>query len=485
MGKEFPLTPKQVAKVETKYRRIVTDIPVPASVPLLEKLRANEARSMRGQPPVIWHKGAGVNIYDPYGNMWLDFSSGVLITNAGHGHPAIAKAIIDTAGRALLASYCFANQERAGLVEKLAALAPEPLKKVFVLSTGAEATECCMKLAMTWGQKISKSKHVVVSFEDAFHGRTLGAQLMGGSPALKAWIPRDIAASPSFVQAPYPDGFRQTDVSFKVFEAALAKAGVKPADVCAVITETYPGGSCKFLPVEYAKALRAWCDKNGALLIFDEVQAGFGRCGKWFGFEHYGVKADLIACGKGISSSLPISAVLGRPDVLDQYDPGTMTSTHSGSPICSAAALASLNVIEKENLVANAAKVGDVLQKGLDALKAKYPKVVGMAAGKGLVGSLQIIKPGTTEPDGELAFDIVSNCVEAGLLFFAPVGKGGGSVKIAPPLCINEEALRDGLGVLDAAMASAVSRAVPGPGSAAKSAAKGCRCGCGKPAAAK
>lgn len=453
MGKEFPLTPKKVEKVDTKFRRIVTDIPAPASVPLLEKLRASEARSMRGQPPVIWHKASGVNVYDPYGNMWLDFSSGVLITNAGHGHPEIAKAIADTATRTLVASYCFPNAERSALVEKLIQVAPDPLKKVFLLSTGAEATECCMKLAMTWGQKISKSKNVVVSFEDGFHGRTLGAQLMGGSPALKAWIPDALAKSSSFVQVPYPDGFRQADVNFKVFEDTLAKAGVRPADVCMVITETYPGGSCKFLPAQYAKDLRAWCDDNGALLVFDEVQAGFGRCGKWFGFEHYNVKADLIACGKGISSSLPLSAVIGRPEIMDQYEPGTMTSTHSGSPICAAAALASLNVIEKENLVANSAKVGDVLQAGLESLKNKYPKVVGMAAGKGLVGSMQIIKPGTTDPDADLAFDIVSDCVEHGLLFFAPVGKGGGSVKIAPPLCISEEAMRDGLNVLDAAMA--------------------------------
>lgn len=469
MGKEFPLTPRKVAKVDTKYRRIVTDIPVPASVPLLEKLRANEARSMRGQPPVIWDRGLGVNVFDPYGNMWLDFSSGVLITNAGHGHPEIVKAVTDTASRALLATYCFPNRERAALVEKLAQIAPEPCKKVFVLSTGAEATECCMKLAMTWGHKIRKGKQVIVSFTDAFHGRTLGAQLMGGSPALKSWIPQSLAASPNFVQVPYPDGFRQVDVSFKVFEETLAKAGVKGADVCAVITETYPGGSCKFLPVEYAKAMRAWCDANSALLIFDEVQAGFGRCGKWFGYEHYGVKADLVACGKGISSSLPLSAVLGRPEIMDQYEPGTMTSTHSGSPIVAAAALASLNVIEKENLVANSAKIGDVLLKGLEALKAKYSTVVGMAAGKGLVGSLQIIKPGTTEPDADLAFDVVSDCIEQGLLFFAPVGKGGGSVKISPPLCINEEAMRDGLGVLDSALAKATGGK-----------ASGCSCCCKK-----
>ena len=456
MGKEFPLVPRKVAKVSTKYRRIVTDIPAPASVALLEKLRAEEARSMRGQPPVIWHRASGVNVYDPYGNMWLDFSSGVLITNAGHGHPAIAKAVIETAQRSLLATYCFANEPRAGLVAKLAEVAPEPVKKVFILSTGAEACECCMKLALTWGQKQSASRNVIVSFEDAFHGRTLGAQLMGGNAALKGWIPAALRSTRHFVQVPYPDGFRQTDVSFAVFEQTLAKAGIKPAEVAGVITETYPGGSCKFLPVQYAKDLRAWCDKNEALLIFDEVQAGFGRCGKMFGFEHYGVTADLVACGKGISSSLPISAVLGRPDVMDLYDPGTMTSTHSGSPICSAAALASITVIQQEKLVDNAARVGEVLLAGLNALMAKYPRVVGMAAGKGLVGSLQIIKPGTTDPDADLAFEIVRNCVEAGLLFFAPVGKGGGSVKIAPPLCITEEAVREGLSVLDAAMAKAL-----------------------------
>ncbi len=462
MGKEFPLTPKKVARIDSKFRRIVTDIPAPASVPLLEKLRANEARSMRGQPPVIWHKATGVNVFDPYGNMWLDFSCGVLITNAGHGHPDIVKAIVETASRPLLATYCVPDQERAALAEKLVQLAPEPLKKAFVLSTGAEACECCIKLALTWGPKQAKGKNVIVSFEDAFHGRTLGAQLAGGSAALKGWIPEALAKAPCFVQAPYPDGFRQKDTSFAVFEKALAAAGVKPANVAGVITETYPGGSCQFLPAEYARALRAWCDRNGALLMFDEVQAGFGRCGKWFGFQHYGVTADLIACGKGISSSLPISAVLGRPEVMDQYDPGSMTSTHSGSPICAAAAVASLNVIEKENLVQNSARMGKVLLDGLAGLKKKYSDVVGLAAGKGLVGSLQIIKPGTTEPDADLAFDIVSDCVEHGLLFFAPVGRGGGSVKIAPPLCITEEAVRDGLAVLDQAIErSLAARSVP------------------------
>lgn len=458
MGKEYDLTPVEVEPVETKWRKISGKFPVPDSVPIIEKLRAAEARSMRGQPPVIWDRAEGVNVYDPYGNKWLDFSSGVLITNAGHGHPHVVKAITETAKGPLAATYCFPNLQRARLVEKLVAVSPPELEKVFVLSTGAEATECCMKLALTHAQKISPNKNIVVSFEDGFHGRTMGAQLMGGSAALKSWIPEPLRNTGNFVQVPYPDGFRQEDTSFDVFTSTLADAGVDPARVAMVITETYPGGSAQFLPVEYAQQLRKWCDKNKALLIFDEVQAGFGRCGKWFGYQHYGVQADLIACGKGISSSLPLSCVMGRAELMDQYEPGSMTSTHSGSPVCAAAALASVEVIESENLVENSAKVGEVLAAGLCKLMGKYPDVIGAAAGKGLVGSVQVIKPGTKEPDADLAFDVILDCVQKGLLFFAPVGKGGGSVKISPPLCITEEAMTEGLEVLDTAFAAALAK---------------------------
>ncbi|MCG3180184.1 MAG: 5-aminovalerate aminotransferase DavT [Phycisphaerae bacterium] len=453
MGKEFSLTPRKVAKVQTRWRKIVTDFPVPQSVTLLEKLRANEARSMRGQPPVIWDRAQGVNVFDPYGNMWLDFSSGVLITNAGHGHPDVVAAITETAKGPLAATYCFPNRHRAELAAKLIEISPPEMEKVFILSTGAEATECCMKLALTHGQRISPDKNVVISFADGFHGRTLGAQLMGGSDALKSWIPAPIRNSGCYVQVPFPDGFRQEDTSFAVFEKTVADAGVKPGRVAMVIVETYPGGSAQFLPVEYAKAMRAWCDKNKAILVFDEVQAGFGRCGKWFGYQHYGVQADLIACGKGISSSLPLSCVMGRAALLDQYEPGSMTSTHSGSPICCAAALASIAVIQKENLVENAAKVGKVLGEGMCKLMGKYPDHIGAAAGKGLVAAVQVVQPGTKEPDPEVAFDVILNCVEQGLLFFAPVGKGGGTVKISPPLCITEQAIREGLEVLDGAFA--------------------------------
>ncbi len=215
-----------------------------------------------------------------------------------------------------------------------------------------------------------------------------------------------------------------------------------------MIAETYQGVGPNFMPKAYAQALRQWCDRHDAILCFDEVQAGFGRCGTLWGFELYGIVPDLFCLGKGISSSLPISAVVGRPDVMDLYGPNEMTSTHSGNPICCAAALASIETIFAEKLIENAARLGPVLKRELAAIQREFPRVVGFAPAEGLVGGLLVVKPGTKEPNYDLAWDIVNGCFRRGLLLFAPVGVGGGCVKIAPPLCITEEALREGCEVL-------------------------------------
>jgi len=212
------------------------------------------------------------------------------------------------------------------------------------------------------------------------------------------------------------------------------------------------------MPKPYAKDLRKWCDRHGALLCFDEVQAGFGRCGRMWGFELYDVVPDLFCIGKGFSSSLPISAVVGRQDVMDLYGPNEMTSTHSGNPICCAAALASIEVIEQEKLVENAAKVGPVLQKHVQKIKGEFPERIGFAPGAGLVAGLLIVKKGSKDPDHELAWDIVNLCFHKGLLMFAPVGVGGGCVKIAPPLCISKEAVEEGCQVIREAVKEAVGK---------------------------
>ena len=446
MAKEFPLTPKDVKPVATKHRRVKGKIPDPATVETITTLREVEPVSMRGQAPIIWDHAEGASVYDAQGNMWLDFSSGVLITNAGHSHPKIAQAIVKQAQKPLLTSYCFPNDPRVKLTRKLSALAPEGLNKVFLLSTGSEATECALKLMRTYGRKTGgDKKSVIVSFERAFHGRTLGAQQIGGIPGGKAWIKN---LDPEMVQVPFPDGFRTEDTRFSLFEESLEQKGIAPDCVAGVISETYQGGGADFMPKAYAKALRAWCDKHGALLCYDEVQAGFGRCGRMWGFELYDVTPDLFCLGKGISSSLPISAVIGKPAVMDIYGPNEMTSTHSGNPICCAAALANIEAILADGLIENAAKVGAVLQAELGRIREEFSGVAGACHGEGLVAGLQMVRKNSKDPDPDLAWEVVYKCFCNGLLMFAPVGFGGGTVKVAPPLCISEEAVIEGCGVI-------------------------------------
>lgn len=447
MARSYELIAHDVARVETKYRRIVTKFPVPESIPLLEDLRRAEPVSMQGQPTVVWDRAEGFQIHDRWGNMWLDFSSGVLVANAGHGRREIIDAICETAQKGLLTHYCFPAEPRRNLASLLVEIAPKELNKAFLLSTGAETTECAVKLAKTYGQKVGgPEKVVVVSFEGAFHGRTMGAQLIGGIPALKEWMGK---LDPTFVQVPFPDGWRNPDTSFAGFEKSLAAKGVRPEHVCLVIQETYQGGNGQFTTPEFAKALRSWCDKYKAVLCYDEVQAGFGRTGKMFGFEHYGVVPDLATLGKGISSSMPISALLGKQELMDQFPPGSMTSTHTGNPICSAAAVASINVIRKDKLVENSAKIGAVMKDRLCQISKKHPDVVGPVMGKGLINAVHFTKPGTKDPDADLAWGVVKTCVESGLLLFSPVGLGGGSIKVNPPLVITEEAALEGCEVIE------------------------------------
>jgi 4-aminobutyrate aminotransferase/diaminobutyrate-pyruvate transaminase/4-aminobutyrate aminotransferase/(S)-3-amino-2-methylpropionate transaminase len=431
----------------------VTEIPVRESIPILDRLRRFEPRSMAGQPPIVWDRAEGFQVHDRWGNMWLDWSSGVVVTNAGHSHPTICQAMIDQIQHGLTHNYCFPSEQRCELAAKLAEVAPEGLKKVFLLTTGSEACECAIKLARTHGKAIDARKIAIVTFYNAFHGRTLGSQMAGGIPALKEWV---VHLDPDMVQVPFPDGFRGPDTSFEGFLKALDRLGLSPDRVAGVMTETYQGGNASFAPPEYMQRLRAWCDEHKALLICDEVQAGFGRTGKYWGFEHYDIVPDLICCGKGISSGMPLSAVVGRGEIMDLYPPGSMTSTHTGNPVCAAAALANLKVIEEQNLVEHARQMGEIVQPMLRDLGAQFPDHVGAVHGKGLVAALHMVRPGGIEPNPKLAADIVRRCVEKGLLMFAPVGYAGASVKIAPPLITPEEALREGVSVLAEAIREAV-----------------------------
>jgi 4-aminobutyrate aminotransferase/(S)-3-amino-2-methylpropionate transaminase len=460
MGKEFNITPQTVPHVSTQYRTICTQIPHPDSLAVLEKSRKYEPLSMSGMPPIVWEKAEDIFVYDKHGNRWLDWSSGVLVTNCGHGVPEVRQAIIDQVNSGLLHNYVFPGEERVELAELIASVSPAALQKVFLLSTGSEATECAIKLSRAHGIKVGgRGKIGIIGFERGYHGRTLASQQAGGMAGQKTWI---VNMDPAIFNAPFPDGYWQEDCSFDTFLEAVEKSGMKPAEIAGVIMESYQGVGPDFAPVPYIEKLRAWCDEHQVVLTFDEVQSGFGRTGRFWAFEHYGVVPDLICCGKGISSSMPVSAVIGRADILDQFPPGSMTSTHTGNPVCCAAALANIKKILREDLTGNAARLEPILLAGCRAIQARHPEVIGHVTAAGLVGGLQTVKRGTCEPDHDLAHRVIELCYQRGLLFFAPVGAWGQTVKICPPLTIPKEALEEGLAVLSSCFDDAVAEVLVG-----------------------
>ncbi len=448
---KYDLTPVAVPPVQTKYRTIRTKIPVPESVPLFEARAASEPPSMAGQPPIVWHKAEGFSVEDKWGNRWIDWSSCVLVANAGHGRAEIREALTRVVEQGLLASYVFVHEQRAELAALLRDLSPDPGDyRVCLLSTGSEATENAIKRARTSAlERYGPRRKAIVSFRNAFHGRTMGAQLAGGLDGQKRWIG---GPDPSFVQVPFPDGYKNTNTDFSLFLATLKEHGLAPDAIAGVITETYQGVGPDFFPVEYAQRLAEFCGRHDIILIFDEVQAGFGRTGKMFGYEHYGIKPDLICCGKGISSSLPISAVIGRRRVMELYPPGAMTSTHSASPLPVAAAIASIKLIIGEKLAERAAKMERVLLPRLEKVQSRHPDRLGCLHGKGLVAGIQVVRPGTKTPDPETALAINVACLRRGVLMFAPVGVAGECLKIAPPLVIAEDALVESAGAFGEAV---------------------------------
>jgi 4-aminobutyrate aminotransferase-like enzyme len=405
-----------------------------------------EPKSMLGQPPLIWDRAEGVHVYDPYGNKWLDWSSGVLVANVGHAPAEIRAAAAASIEKGQMFSYCFPAENRIRLARRIVEISPDGLDKVFFLTTGSETTECAIKLSRAHGQAVGgANKLTIVSFGLGFHGRTMGAQQAGGSASAKTWIGN---LDPGFVQVPFPDGYFCEDVSFDLFERSLAAQGIDPDSVAGVMMETYQGGVVALAPNAYVRALRDWCDKHRIILIFDEVQAGFGRTGKLFAFEHYGVVPDLVCLGKAISGGLPLAAVLGRRGLLDQFGPGSMTSTWGGHSTSCAAALANLDLLIDGKLAERAGEMGAHLRDGLRKIMEESPRSFGALLGTGMVYGLHVVDPASGKPDSGRAFEIVRQCFHAGLLMFAPVGPNGATVKIAPPLIIERPAIEEGLQVL-------------------------------------
>lgn len=446
----FRREPKKVPLVETKHRKINTMIPVPESMEIIERSVKYEPWSMNHQLYAVWDKAIDYQVFDRWGNIWIDFSSGIFVTNSGHGNPAMVEALREMIDKPLLNSYYYFLEQRSLLTEQLVKMAPKHMDKAFLLTTGAESTECAMKLCRIHGRKQNPDKVGMLAFSGAFHGKTLGAQTMSGKPAAQAWIG---SPDPYIYHLPCPtDPFKSMEQiydeefgrqQFQTDIKALEQQGVDLDTIAGAIFEPYQGWAALFYPIGYIKALREFLTEKGALLVADEVQAGFGRTGKLFGYEYYGVDVDLICCGKAVSGALPLSAVLGNREFLDVD--GSLNSTHGGSPLPVASALANLRYIESEQLVAKAKEKEKVLEEKFAELKEKFPERVIAVHGMGMAYAAIIVKPGTQELDVELVDRIIERAFEKGLMSIRTMT---GTIKVGPPLTIPEDALREGMDII-------------------------------------
>ncbi|HSV29480.1 MAG TPA: aspartate aminotransferase family protein, partial [Candidatus Omnitrophota bacterium] len=297
-----------------------------------------------------------------------------------------------------------------------------------------------------------KARPGIITFEGAMHGRTMGAALMGGNPGSRAWVGHD---DPNLYRLDFPTPWALGNMTgaerARRDLQALEARGIDLArDVCGILLETYQGWGAIFYPADYVQAMADYARANNVLLTFDEIQSGFGRTGELFGYQHYGVEPDLICCGKGMSSSLPLAAVLGRAEVMDLAEIGSMSSTHSANPLVCAAGLANIEVIEDENLVAEARRKGELLHQALDALRKRWPKRISHVLGKGMVAAVLVVDPETGAADGASASRICELCLQRGLLL---VHTGRESIKMGPPLVTPDDALLEGVEVLAGAMA--------------------------------
>ena len=415
-----------------------TPLPGPQGRRALELAARYEPRSMSEQAAVVWARAEGVWVEDVDGNTFLDMTSGVLVANVGHSHPELVAVMRDQADK-VVNCYDFPNAYRPLLAEKLVEITPPNLDKAFILTTGSEATEAAIKVA-----RKATGRYEIVAFHGAFHGRTMGALSLGGK--------RSGAGNrgfgpylPGVVHAPFPYQYRCTwcrggPCSMACFDYFQEVIDCETEhNIAAVITETYQGGAGSIIPpVEWMQALERWCREHDVLLIIDEVQASFGRTGTLFGFEQYGLTPNLLCLGKGISSGLPVAALLGESRIMDSLGPGTMSSTHGGNPFGARVALANIEIILRDRLWENAARIGSLLLEGCRALQARYPWI-GDVRGQGLVLGMELVDPATGAPDAARAAALVQAAAERGLLLIAPIGLHGNVLRIAPPLIITAE----------------------------------------------
>jgi len=427
--------------LETEHRRIQTTLPAPTARERLERAADTLPEVSCYQVPVIWDRASGYQVYDDAGNCWIDFSSTAVMANTGHGHPRVREAIVRHASEGLLAQFSFHSDLRTEVAQELLTLAPAGMSKVYFWTTGSEAIEAAFRVSRQWAMRVNPRKSKIVSLEQDYHGCTLAAHQLSGTSPSKSWLPvhdEGIHRLP-FLRKGTDPGSAGWD---QLVRDAAERTGLVGEEVAAVIIETFQGWGALQLEPAYVQALARWLREHGGLLIFDEVQTGFGRTGKMWGHQHYDVVPDLICIGKGITSTLPLAAVMGVAKVLDVLPPGEVTTTHAGHPLSLAAARENLAVLQEEGLVQRAANLGEIAKPHLDALQRDFPQMVVMISGTGLLWAIHLKDPETGEPSEYLARRLVWESVKRGVMLFHT---NRATVKVCPPLIIPEPALLEGI----------------------------------------
>src|ERR1700741_522296 len=444
-------------KTLTAGPKIKTALPGPNAKRVLAGRDQNISPSYTRSYPLVAKSGRGIVVTDVDGNEFFDFSAGIAVTSTGHCHPHVVAAIQKQAGELVhMSGTDFYYENMVELAARLSKIAPMPgPHRIYYGNSGAEAVECALKLA-----RYHTRPPNIIAFYGAFHGRTMGAlSLTASKPQQRR---RFAPLLPGVTHVRYPDVYRgcvggaQEADHFalgcaRFIEEKLFKTTLPPEEVAAIFVEPVQGeGGYVVAPTVFMQELRRICDRHGILLVVDEVQSGIARTGKWFAVEHTGVEPDIVCMARGIASGMPLDITMSRAEVMD-WVPGSHASTFGGNPVAIAAALATLDVIEKEHLLENSAKVG----KHILARMADWPsrlKLAGDVRGRGLMIGVDIVKDKATKECGAAERDlIVEKAFERGILF---LGCGPGSIRLAPPLVVTKEEADVAVNVLEECISS-------------------------------
>jgi len=437
--------------------QIRTEIPGPRSRALMARREAAIPRGPASATPIFAARADGAILEDVDGNRYIDFAGGIGCLNMGHRSPRVISAIQEQLEKHL--HLCFAVTPYEGYVavaEKLNSLAPGRFaKKTILLNSGAEAIENSIKIARAYTKRPA-----VICFEDAFHGRTLLTMSLTSKthPYKAGFQPfaSDVYRIPFAYPYRNPSGTTSRDFAHHLEDAF--KRSVAPESVAALIVEPVLGeGGFVVPPHDYFKLLQDICRKHGILFIADEVQSGFARTGKWFASEHFGIEPDLITMAKSLGGGMPIAAVTGRAEIMDAPGPGALGGTYCGHPASCAAALAAIETIEKDGLLARSTAIGQYFEKCARGWQKKWP-LVGDVRGLGGMCAIELVRNAETrEPADSETKEIAKYCYEHGLIMIT-AGTFNNVIRILVPLVVSDEQLNEGLEVIEAALAGVAER---------------------------